>query len=312
MPTRRDAGMDHAIYPFSALPTRPPFRLPTRAQVAFFVTLYIEHWELLPPDTVYRDPRMRGEFGAYTPDFRFWSMREYGNRIGIYRILDLLQRLGLRASVAINAMAAERHPHLVHRARAAGHEPVAHGIAATRMITSRMDEAAERAEIMDATDRLAAVWGARAAGWCGQDAGATPRTSTLLAELGFRYTLDWPNDEQPYWHNPDRSLVAVPAQTEWDDLQLLGLRRVPVQNFPALVADGLDQLAIEASASARVMGIGVHPWMLGAPHRIRYLVETLEAVAARSDVVVATAGEIATWYADQTRGDVVPAAVQAR
>src|ERR1035437_7515014 len=135
MPGGRRRGMDHSIYPYSPIETRPAFRLPGNAKVAFFVTLYLEYFELTPPETAYSDPRIKGEFPTFFPDFRTWSQREYGNRIGIYRIFELFARLSLPVTVAVNAMAGERYPNLVAQARNAGYEPVAHGISFNRMIT---------------------------------------------------------------------------------------------------------------------------------------------------------------------------------
>jgi peptidoglycan/xylan/chitin deacetylase (PgdA/CDA1 family) len=286
--------MDHTIYPYSALPTRPPLTLPGGAKLAFYVLLHLDYYELLPPNDAYRDPRYRGEFGNYSPEYRAWTYRDYGARVGIFRILDLLARHGIVASVAVNAMAAERYAPRIRELRDAGHEPVAHGISASRMMTSRMSEAEQRQFITESRDRLAQGWGAMPRGWHGQDYGVTERTSALLAELGFGYTLDWPNDEQPYWHNPDRSLVAIPAPAEWDDVHTHWLRKVPVQSYPTLVGDAVDQLLTEEGG--RVMGIGLHPWMIGAPHRIRYLREALDRVVGRPGVVTATAGQIEGWF----------------
>ena len=294
MPGERRAGMDHTIYPFSALPNRPPLAWPGGAKIAFYVLLHLEYFELLPPDDTYRDPRFKGEFGNFTPDYRVWTYRDYGARVGIFRILDLLAQHGIKASVAVNAMAAERYAPLIAILREAGHEPVAHGLSSSRMITSRMGEQEERQFIAESCDRLAQIWGAVPRGWHSQDYGATGRTSRLLAELGFDYTLDWTNDEQPYWQNPDRSLVAIPAQAEWDDVQTHWLRRVPMQRFPGLVGDAVDQLLNEAGG--RVLGIGLHPWMIGAPQRIRYLREVLDRVVGRPGVLPATAGQINTWF----------------
>ncbi len=294
MPGQRREGMDHTIYPYSALPDRPALMLPGGAKIAFYVLLHLEYFELLPPGDAYSDPRFRGEFGNYTPEHRGWSYRDYGARVGIFRILDLLARHGIVASVAVNAMAAERYAPLVAMLREAGHEPVAHGMSANRMITSRMSEAAERQFIAESRDRLAQSWGVMPRGWHGQDYGATAHTSALLAELGFGYTLDWANDEQPYWHNPGRSLVAIPAPAEWDDVQTHWLRRVPVQSYPTLVGDAVAQLLTEEGG--RVLGIGLHPWMIGAPHRIRYLREALDRVAGRPGVLFATAGQIEGWF----------------
>jgi peptidoglycan/xylan/chitin deacetylase (PgdA/CDA1 family) len=269
--------------------------VPGGERVAFFVLLHLEYWELLPPDDAFRDPRFRNEFGNYFPEYHVWTYREYGARIGVFRILDLLAELSLPVSVAVNALAAERYRNLVAIVRDRGYEPVAHGISANRMITSRMGEDAERRHIAEARDRLAQVWGAAPSGWHGQDFGATERTSRLLAEAGFAYTLDWANDEAPYWHNPDRSLVAVPAQPDWDDVQTHWLRRVPIDKMPALLGDAADRLLAEDDG-ARVLGIGLHPWMIGAPHRIRYLRETLGRVVRRPGLRPMTTGEIASVF----------------
>ncbi len=295
MPGGRKAGMDHDIYPYSPIDRRAPFALPNGAKVAAFVLLHLEYRELDPPAGAIRDPRFRGEFGDFAPEYRTWSYREYGNRVGIFRLLALFDVLRLPVTVAVNATAAERYPNLIEACRSRGYEPVAHGLSATQMITSKMSEAEELRHIVQARDSLACAWGASPRGWLGQDYGVTPRTSRLLADNGFAYTLDWPNDEQPYWLNPDRSLVSVPSQPDWDDVQTLFLRRVPVHHFPRLVSDALEQLTQDKDGG-RVFGIGVHPWMMGAPHRIRYLREALEIMARTPGVLPATAGQIADWF----------------
>ncbi len=282
-------GLDHDIHTWSPQPSRPGFLWPGGERVAAYVLLHLEHTEIVPPDGSHRDPRFRGAFYSGTPDWHAWSYREYGNRIGIWRVLDLLDRLRLPASVAVNLMAARRHPEIVRACTARGFEPLAHGVSASRMVTSRLTEAEERAVIEEARDGLAALWPG-ATGWLGQDHGATPATTRLLREAGFGFSLDWANDEEPYFHAS--GLLALPPPGEWDDVQALWLRPVPVTRWPALVRDALDRLLAEPRGG-RVLGLGVHPWMLGAPHRIRYLREALEDLARRDEVHVATAGELA-------------------
>lgn len=282
-------GMDHGVHGWAPQPTRPAAAWPGGAKVAAYVLLHLEHTEIVPPEDSHRDPRFRGAFYSGTPDWHTYSYREYGNRIGIWRVLEILDRLGLPASVAANLMAAERHPEIVAACRARGDEPVAHGLSASRMVTSRMTEAEERAAIRTARDGLAALWPG-ASGWLGQDHGATEATARLLAEEGFAYSLDWANEEEPYRH--EGGLLALPPPAEWDDVQTLWLRRVPVTRWPALVAEALDRLLAEPRGG-RMLGIGVHPWMLGAPHRVRYLRESLVDLARREGVWVARCGEIA-------------------
>ena len=157
------------------------------------------------------------------------------------------------------------------------------------MVTSRMTESDERAEIAAVRDGLAALWPG-ATGWLGQDHGATEATTRLLAEAGFAYGLDWANDEAPYRHAS--GLLALPPPAEWDDVQTLWLRRVPVTRWPMLVRDALDRLLAEPQGG-RVLGLGIHPWLLGAPARIRYLRESLEDFASREGLYIATAGDLA-------------------
>jgi peptidoglycan/xylan/chitin deacetylase (PgdA/CDA1 family) len=282
-------GADHAIHPWSPQPQRPDFRWPGGARVAVYLLLHIEHTEIEPPADAHRDPRFRGAFFTGTPDWHGWSYRDYGNRIGAWRILDLLDALQLPASVAVNTLAARRHPELIAACAARGFEPVAHGISASRMVTPRMTEAEERAHILAARDELAEIWPG-ATGWLGQDHGATARTTGLLAEAGFAYSLDWANDDEPYRHAS--GLLALPPPAEHDDVQTLWLRRVPVARWPGLLRDALDRLLAEPRGG-RVLGIGIHPWMLGAPHRIRYLRESLQDLASREGVHIATAGTLA-------------------
>lgn len=274
--------------------------MPGGATVAVVLILHIEARELTPPSDAYRDPRFRNEFGSYEPDWRSWTTREYGNRIGVYRLMDALDRRGFASTVPTNLLAARRHPAIIDEIRARGWEFVAHGYSESRMITSRMSEAEEKAYIEEAVYGLSAASGAPIKGWLGQDAGGTERTPRLLAELGLRYTLDWANDEEPYRHSVPGGLVSIPHPMDLDDAHLFFLRKVPPHRFPSLVAEALDVL-IEEGRGGRVLTIGLRPWLSGQPHRIRYVREMLDAIAARQgQVVVTTAGQIADQVDDSS------------
>lgn len=290
------AHMDHPHYPYSALPTRPRLAFPGGARIAAFVVLYLEHWELAPPAEALRDPRFVGEYGSFFPDFRTWTQREYGNRVGIFRVLDALDDAGIVPAVAANAMAIERTPRLVEELCRRGCEFIAHGVAATRMISARMDEAAERAAIAHCAEVITRATGRRPAGWAGQDFGESARTPQLLAEAGFRYVLDWPNDDQPYLLTTNPAIVSLPNQAEWDDVQQQWLRRLPAHRYPALVAEAFSVLRAEAGDSGRVFGLGVHPWLSGMAARIRYLREALAAIPVAADIWRSTPGAIVGAY----------------
>ncbi len=298
MSAPRLPGMDHPHYPYSPLPARPVLRWPEGARIAFWVLLHLEYWEMAPPKDAWRDPRLVGEFGSFDPDYRTWSQREYGNRVGIFRVLELLERYGIKATVAANASACERYPHLIDELRRRGYEFVAHGTHATRMITSRMSEDEERAHIATAIAAVERATGTRPRGWLGQDYGESTRTPLLLAEAGLDHVLDWPNDDQPYMMTVGKPFVSIPNHAEWDDVQLLWLRRTLTAKYPAIVGEAFATLYAEGARSGRVFGLALHPWLIGMAHRIRYLDEALRTVSAYAGVWQTTAGEIARWYLD--------------
>ncbi len=298
---KRGPGMDHPHYEFSALPSRQRLVWPGGARVAFWVLLHLEHWEMIPPEDAVRDARFRSEFGSFTPDYRTYSQREYGNRVGIFRLFEVLDRHGIKVTVAAGSAALERYPYLVEECRKRGWEFAAHGSYANRLISSRMSEAEERAFIAESIAAIERATGTRPTGWLGQDAGESARTPALLAEAGLEYVMDWPNDDQPYTMSVGRPFVSIPNPAEWDDVQLLWHRRVAMGRYPQLVFEGMQTLYEEGAESGRLFGLGLHPWLLGMAHRIRYLDEAFERLAGFDKVWPATAGEIAEWYLSETR-----------
>ncbi len=287
------AGMDNPWYDYSPFPKRPPLAWPRNARVAFCVVLHLEYFELLPPDGAVKDSRFVGEFGTFNPDFRTWTQREYGNRTGIFRVLDVLDRYQIKAGVAVNAMAAERYPFLIAQFRKRNYEFIAHGISANRMISSKMSEAEENAEIATSLAAIETAAGVRPKGWLGQDYGESQRTPGLLAEAGLDYVLDWPNDDQPYAMKTDPPLVSMPNQPEWDDVQQLWLRRIPTPRYPDIVGDAFELLHNEGG---QVFSLSIHPWLMGMAHRIKYLDEALRRIERFGNIWQATPGEIAAHY----------------
>jgi allantoinase len=297
--TKPAPGMDHQLYGYSALPNRPRLRWPGGENLAFWVLLHLEYWELEPPTEDYRDPRFQGEYGFYFPEYRPFTQREYGNRVGIFRIFELLDRFGIKASVAANAGALERYPNLVEECLKRGYEFVAHGTYQSRMITSDMGETDERNLIAQAGDAIETATGQRALGWLGPDSGESTRTPQLLAEAGYEYLLDWPNDDQPYQMTTTPSLISIPNHMEWDDVHALWLRRIPNPRYPELAGEAFRALHDEGADSGRLFGLSLHPWVIGQPHRIRYLEQALADICQIEGVWQTTTGEIAKHYRSQ-------------
>lgn len=282
--------MDHALYTYSALPMRQHAEALGQPVLSAYVVLFLEHWDFESPPDCLRDPRFVGEFGSFHPDYRSWSQREYGLRIGIFRVLDALQQAGIRPVIAANAIAVQRLPQLVKRFNDWGCEWIGHGIAATRMMHSGQPLEVQRDHIQCAIEILHQTTGHRPKGWLSQDWGNSPDTSRLLTEAGITYTLDWVNDDQAYWMRPavdsTQRLLSIPLSAEWDDVQCQWFRQMEPRAHAALASAAFHRLADECSHHHRpaVFGLPLHPWLCGMPSRIAALRDLLAEIKNRNDV----------------------------
>jgi peptidoglycan/xylan/chitin deacetylase (PgdA/CDA1 family) len=282
----REAGMDHAHYPFRSLPDAPCFVWPGGARIAFTLTLMLDYWELDAPQGESPDPRIVSPLGKFFPDWLTWSHRQYGARVGIFRILDVLDRFDIKPSVALGTEAAKRYPELVDALLRRNACFMAHGDYASRRITSRMQD--ERGAIIAARDGVAAAVGQAPKGWCGQDFNESADTPARLVQAGFQYTTDWANDDRPYLL--DGSLLTLPPQPEWNDLECMWLRRVAPPVWQANIIEAFEVLHAEGG---NVFNLTLHPWIAGQAHRIRYLRDALHHVLGKPQVWRATTDEVA-------------------
>jgi len=204
MPANRKYGLDHPHHKWSTLPERKALRWPNKSRLALCVVVNLEHMDWKTPSGAYEAPNMAGGLTPRPwPDYARYGHRDYGHRIGIFRVLDALEERGIKATVAMDAMTAQHYPFLVEHCLQRGCEIIAHGVAASRMITSKMTAAQERAYIKESIDAIAEATGKKPQGWFSPEYGESTRTPQLLAEAGIRYVCDWPNDEQPYIEGRD-------------------------------------------------------------------------------------------------------------
>ena len=298
MPAERRFGMDHEHYDWSPISKRGVLRWPDNARMALCVIVNLEHMDFEPMEGSYQSPTLSGGLAPRPyPDYARFSHREYGHRVGIFRVLDVLQKHGITATVAMDSSTAENYPYLVRHCQGRGSEIIGHGVAVSRMITANMSEQEEREYIQRSVSSLRQATGSEPAGWLGPEYGESSRTPQLLAESGIRYICDWVNDEQPYPIKTSQGEVfALPIMLDLDDAVALWDRRIPVNRYGELLKDSFDTLYSDSAQNGRVLALHLHPWLIGQPYRIKYLDDALGYMMQRQGVWAATGAEIVEWY----------------
>jgi allantoinase len=305
MAPERRYGMDHNHYDWSPIVRRAPLTWPNNARVAFCVIVNLEHMEWTPPPDSYQPPGLFSHYAMQRPMAEFWTVshREYGHRIGVFRVLDVLEKHGIRPTVAMDAMTAATYPYLVRHCLDRGCEIIAHGVSVSRMITSRMSKEDEQRYIRTSVDAITAATGKQPNGWHGPEYGESTLTPQLLAEAGLRYVCDWANDEQPYSMKiAGGELHALPIMVELDDIFALRDRKFRIDEYVQQLKDAIDVIHRDAAASGRLFVLNLHPWLIGQPFRIRFLADAIAHIARQPGVWSATGSEIIDWYrAEQSK-----------
>ena len=298
MPAERKPGMDNPYHGFLPMPGRPHLAWPNGARVAFHVVVHLEQFEWEPPaDAI----TLIHDYGAAhhrpPPDIITYSYREYGNRVGIFGVMQALDRYGIRATAPIDAIVATEYPFLVDEAKRRNWEFLGHGLSSKHLITAGMTEEQELAYIRESISAVERGTGHRPVGWFGVEYSESTRTPELLAGEGIQYVCDWPNDEQPQPLNVSSgTLHALPVTTDLDDDKILGLRHVQVMDWARMVEEAFDVVYEEAADSGRVFSLNIHPYLMGQPFRLVYLDRVLAHITSKPNVWLATGSEIIDWY----------------
>jgi peptidoglycan/xylan/chitin deacetylase (PgdA/CDA1 family) len=226
------------------------------------------------------------------------AWREYGNRVGAWRILQMMQDLGLPLTVLVNSAIYDECPQLVAAFRARGDEVASHGRTNSER-QSELDEAAESALIAEVTDTIARHEGRRPRGWLAPWIAETPRTPDLLHEAGYDYLLDWCCDDQPIWLSTRTGrLLSVPYPQELNDSSSMIGRQVGAAEFADMVIDQFDELLRQSRDGPLVMSVALHANIAGQPFRLKHLRRAFTHIAAqRERLWLTTAGAIATHAA---------------
>jgi allantoinase len=281
--------VDNELYDYTPITQRDPLRWPGGARVAFYVGLNIEHFHVDSPSTSIWEGT-----ASLVPDPLNYGWRDYGPRVAIWRLIDTLDRHGIRASALLNSEAAQRYPQIVEAGRARDWAWLAHGKTNSTLQTC-MTADEERIALTEVVGTIERATGQPPRGWLGPGLTETFQTPALLAELGVRYVLDWTSDDQPYRLNVP-GMLSVPYSVELNDLSVFLARGLSGPEFVQLVRDQLDQLYADSASSGRVMALALHPFVVGQPFRNKYLDQALEYVANHPGVWLTTSDEIAEHY----------------
>jgi peptidoglycan/xylan/chitin deacetylase (PgdA/CDA1 family) len=282
---------DYGPFPYVPITQRPRLTWPDGAHLAFWIIPNIEFF-----------PLTRGLAGhpfeqrGKAPTVRAWAQRDYGNRVGIWRIMDVLQKLDIRATAALNSDICIHHPQIVKAGVELGWEFMGHNLTnAVRL--SELEPKEEKQAIAQCTETIAKATGRRPVGWLGAALAETWNTLEHLAGEGYEYVADWTNDDQPYLMDAGtRKIVSIPYSYEVNDSPLIYYRNGTADEFANTICRQFDVLHEEGRTSGRVMAVCLHPFLIGVPHRIRALESALRYVRSHDKVWFATGQEIVRHY----------------
>ncbi|MEM7742680.1 MAG: polysaccharide deacetylase family protein [Pseudomonadota bacterium] len=281
----------HGRYDYASIAGRPDFDWPGGRRLAVYLGMNLECFsfgeglgaELAP--------------GGPQPDVLNYAWRDYGNRVGAVRMLELFERMELPVTVLVNSYLYDEAPGLIEAYRAQGHEIAGHG----RTNAERqgvLDEAGERALIAEATTEITRREGVAPKGWLGPWISQSRVTPDLLHEAGYEYLLDWCHDDQPTWMTTRQGrILSIPYPQELNDIPQIVGRKREGSEFADMIIDAFDVMLEESARRPLVMGIALHGYLMGPPHRFKHLARALAHLKAAGDAVWwTTAGEINDHY----------------
>ena len=275
--SQRRYGMDHERYEWSMLQDRAPVAWPGGKPLALWINISVQHFPLSGEKPQVAPP------GALTmpyPDLRHYTLRDYGNRVGIYRLLKLMSEFDAQPSLAVSGALAEHYPQLLERLAATPYEWLGHGWNMLCMHAGEVDSELEASWIQKTRSALERFTDQSLSGWLSPGRIQTANTPELLVSNGFSYHSDWVNDELPYLFNTERgSMTCLPSCLELDDVFVLTQNLHSEDSFAQQVIDAADLLIKEGGEQGgRLLSLNFHPWLVGQPHRIRTIREILEAL----------------------------------
>jgi peptidoglycan/xylan/chitin deacetylase (PgdA/CDA1 family) len=286
---------DRALY--SALPDRPPLKLPEGLRLVIWPIVNLEEWEIERAMARQVLPAPMG--GPLIPDIPNWSWHEYGMRVGVWRFFAALDRAGIKATLSINAKVVESYPRVAAAARERGWEFMGHSYVQGPI--HKLED--QRSTIRQSLDLLETFTGKRPVGWLGPGLTETYETPDLLAEAGVQYIGDWVYDDEPTEiATAHGALVTLPYTVELNDIPMMIVQHHRADELLRRAVDQFDRLYAEGALRAKILSIAIHPYITGVPHRIKYLEAFLDYARRHAGVAFWTGEEILAWWRAQKAG----------
>jgi allantoinase len=283
---------------YSPINARSRLELPGGARLAVWVIVNVEEWN--PRETMPRTVLTPPAGGSPMPDIPNWAWHEYGNRVGFWRFVEVLDYFKIRAALAINGSAIQAYEPIARAALERGWEFIGHGFGQKNM--QKVPD--EREDIAKTTAIIHQFTGQKPRGWLGPGLTETWETPDVLAEEGYDYVCDWVLDDQPVvLKTRGGTIVNVPYTQECNDVAMMLIQHHSAAEYKNRAIDQFEQLYADARQSARIMALVVHPYIMGVPHRLRYFREALEHIQSRPGVLFWTGEQILDWYVSLMRSE---------
>jgi len=278
--------LENVRYDYSPIVERKALSWPHGARVAVWVIPNIEWFDI--------GLGLGG--GTLVPDVRNFAQRDYGSRVGVWRIMEVLDKHKIRATVALNAAVCDHHPQIIREAVKREWDFMGHCITNSSPLAD-LPEDEERKVIHSTLQTIAAATGKKPEGWLGSGLIETFNTPDILAEEGLKYVADWCCDDQPFEMKVKKGrLFSIPYSMAINDLPAFVNFHCTAPQFCEMIQDQFDVLYREGETQAMVMGIALHPFLIGLPYRIKWLDKALNYIKSHDRVWYATGTEIIDWY----------------
>ena len=284
----------HDRYEYSSIRNRPFFQWPGKKNFTVYVALNLEHFAFGDGEGAELAPK------RFQPDILNYSWRDYGNRVGVWRLLQLFEELKLPCALLVNGSIYDYCPEVVSAFRSRGDEIVAHGMTNAER-QGILEPPAEAALIQKVTDLIAKHEGQPPRGWLGPWISESVKTPDLLKKAGYRYFLDWAMDDQPIWFKTAfGNIVSVPYPQELNDIPTIVPNRASATEFADMIVDQFDEMLLQSQEMPLVFGISLHTYIVGQPFRLRHLRRALQHVMGKkSSVWLTHPGKIAEHFSSQ-------------